>query len=80
MMISPESFVEEFKDKPLMDCILARDELIEEIRKFEMNPKYCGETLPSPLTQYIVYVEYVKELFEIIVEKVKMSDPNYDED
>ena len=78
MMLPPSTFVEEFRNESLMDCILARDELIEEIRKFEMNPDYSNDEFPAPLTEYLLYVDYVKGLSDIIAKKIRMNDPKYE--
>ena len=77
--LPPSVFVEEFEEKPLMDCILARDELIEEIRRFEMKPDYTSDEFPTPLTQYLIDVDYIKQLSEIIAQKIRMNDPKYED-
>ena len=78
MMMSPQTFVQEFKDKPVAYCIDARDNLIRELKTFEMNPDYEKDIYPSPLTKYLVYVDYLKELSDVIAQKIRMNDPaNY---
>ena len=75
MMVSPEVFIQEFKDKSIEYCIGARDNLIEELRSFEMHPDYDSDVFPSPLTQYLVYVDYLKELCDVIAQKIRVNDP-----
>ena len=77
--LPPSVFVEEFEEKPLMDCILARDELIEEIRRFEMRPDYTSDEFPTPLTQYLIYVDYIKQLSDIIAQKIRINGPKYED-
>ena len=77
MMIAPETYAEQFKDCTIEQCIQARDELLEELKEFELHPRYEEMMLPSPLTQYKVKVDYLKELCDLIKEKVEQADPNY---
>ena len=74
MMISPQSYVEEFKNRTLEECVAERDELIRELKKFELHPDYETMMLPSPLTQYRMTAMYLKELCDLIVEKVEQGD------
>ena len=77
-MISPETYVEQYRNCTLKQCIDARDELIKELKEFELDPDYQGMILPSSLTQYKVSVEYLKALCDLIAEKVNQEDPNYE--
>ena len=77
MMIAPETYAEQFKDCTIEQCIQARDEMLEELKEFELHPRYEETMLPSPLTQYKVKVDYLKELCDLIKEKVEQADPNY---
>ena len=75
-MMSPQVFIEEFKYKPIEYCIEARDNLIKELKRFETEPDYSADEFPSPLTQYLVYVDYLKELSDVIALKIRMNDPS----
>ena len=71
MMISPEGFVEEYKDKPYKELLPVRDELIEEIRAFEnraYDPK-LDMVIPSPEVKYQCKLKYLGKLCELISEK-----------
>ncbi|MBR0419855.1 MAG: hypothetical protein IJI66_11865 [Erysipelotrichaceae bacterium] len=78
MMMSPQVFIEEFKDKSVEYCIEARDNLINELKRFETEPDYSSDKFPSPLTQYLVYVDYLKELSDVIAQKIRMNDPSHE--
>lgn len=77
-MISPDTYVSQFKNRTLKQCIEERDELIRELKEFETDPQYEGMMLPSPLTQYNVTVKYLKALCDLIAEKVNQADPHYE--
>ena len=80
MMISPQTYVAQYKNCTLEQCIAARDELIEELKEFELNPVYDREAtmLPTPMTQYSVQVDYLKELCDLIAQKIAEADPDYE--
>ena len=77
MMMDPKSYALQFKNSSLEECIAARDELMEDIRAFEKDPDYVGMMLPSPLTVYLVELDYLKELHEVIAQKIREKDPRY---
>ncbi len=71
MMISPEMFIEEYKNKSYAELLPIRDELLEEIRAFE-NRTYNSEmnmVHPSPEVVYQCNLEYMGKLCELIAEK-----------
>lgn len=78
MMISPETYISQYKNRTLKECIEARDKLIQKLKDFELDPVYESDVMPSPMTQYNVYVEYLKGLCDLIAEKVSEADPDYD--
>ena len=71
MMISPEGFIEEYKNKSYAELLLIRDELLEEIQAFEShtyNPE-MDMFDPSPEVVYQCNLEYMGKLCELIAEK-----------
>ena len=76
MMISPKTYAAQFKNCSLEQCIQERDELLKELKEFELHPEYKEMMLPSPMTQYSVKVDYFKELCDLIREKMEREDPN----
>ena len=72
MMISPEGFIDEYRDKPYKELLPVRDELIEAIREFEADTNHTGEgwnIMPSPEVRYQCNLEYLGKLCELISEK-----------
>lgn len=80
MMIAPETYAEQFKNCTLKQCIQERDELLKELREFELHPVYDRDArmMPTPMTQYKVKVDYLNELCNLIREKVEQTDPDYE--
>lgn len=70
-MISPDYFIEEYKDMAYEELLPVRDELIDEIREFEKNVPDNGGISPSPSTMYQVRLEYLGKLCELIVDKYR---------
>lgn len=71
MMISPEEFIEEYKNKSYADLLSIRDEFLEKIRVFE-NHTYDSEMVvvhPSPEVVYQCNLKYMGKLCELISEK-----------
>lgn len=71
MMISPEKFIEEYKNKSYAELLPIRNELLEEIQAFE-NHTYNPEmnmVHPSPEVVYQCNLEYMGKLCELIAEK-----------
>ena len=70
-MISPEMYVEEYKDMTYEELLPVRDELIEAIRSFEKNGDSDNGYQPSPKTIYQVHLEYLGKLCELIADKFR---------
>lgn len=71
MMVSPEWFIEELKDKKYKELLIVRDKLIESIREFETK-SYDPELnliCPSPAVVYQMNLQYLGKLCELIYEK-----------
>ena len=84
MMISPEFFIEQYKDKRYEELLPVRDNLLEEIRAFE-NRTYDPELdswRPSPDVIYQFNLEYLGKLCELIAEKYRQEcdEEEYDEE
>ena len=75
-MISSKEYVLQFKNSSLEECIKTRDSLIEEIRLFENDPIYDDDGVPSALTRYLVCLDYLKELNEVISRKICANNPH----
>ena len=71
MMISPEMFIEMYKDKKYKELLPIRDELIQDIRDFEEEAYDPKEALidPSPDVVYQMNLEYLGKLCELISKK-----------
>ena len=70
-MISPETYAEQYKDMSYEELLPVRDELIQDIWKFEKSEDKGGDYLPSPKTIYQVYLEYLGKLCELITDKYR---------
>lgn len=71
MMISPDGYIEGYKNKPYKELLTVRDKLLEEIRAFEdhtYNPQ-LEMIHPSPEVVYQCNLEYLGKLCELIAEK-----------
>lgn len=71
MMISPDWFVEELKDKSYKELLSIRDKLIRQIRSFEKHtydPK-LDTICPSPDVVYQCNLQYLSKLCDLIAEK-----------
>lgn len=79
MIIKPEKFVEEYKNKSYSELIKFRDEIIEEIRAFERHDCDLEKdpTNPSPKEIYKWNLEYLEKLCELISKKYS-KDTNKD--
>ena len=71
MMISPELYIEQYKNLTYKELLVVRDELIDDIHKFENGdiPKEAKMIMPSPDTVYHCNLEYLSEVCALIVEK-----------
>ncbi len=68
MMISPNSFYENHKDDSYEELLKVRDEIIEEIWKYEHNKVSKEEygICPSPQTVYWCNLEYLVEACKLV--------------
>jgi len=72
MMISPEMFAKQYKDKKYADLLEIRDQLVEEIEEFEeLTPEEQkrGFMEPSPEVVYQMNLKYLGELCKLIADK-----------
>ena len=70
-MLSPEAFIEfQCKGKSYQELLTVRDELIEEIYRFEngKNPTEARNITPSPEVKYQMNLLYLGELCKLISE------------
>ena len=77
MMISPSGYKEEHKNLSLAELIDKRNELIRSLNDYENNhikdtKPYNNEEFvkPSPSTKYYWRNEYLKEITNLIIEKL----------
>ena len=54
MMISPDAFILDYKDMSYEELLPVRDELIDNIRNFEINGSKGDNIYPSSSTRYQV--------------------------
>ena len=73
MMISPESYVDELKDKSYKELLKNREELLECIYTFENGKIDKKEFMikPSPDVKYQMHLEYLGELSKLIADKYR---------
>jgi hypothetical protein len=71
MMRSPESYVDDLKDKPYEDLIKEKDKLIKNIQRFENNQIADLEFYinPSPEVIYQCNLLYLSELCKLVHDK-----------
>ena len=75
MMISPEEFITEYRNKTYKELLVLRDELLEDIRAFE-NHTYDHEMKmidPAPEVVYQCNLEYLGKLCELLSQKYKQE-------
>ena len=71
MMISPETYIDELKNKTYKELIKEKDKLLKEISDFENN-KIADEEYninPSPDVIYQCNLLYLSKLCELIADK-----------
>lgn len=79
MMISPELFKEQNKDKTLKELVIVRNELLDGLKKYENrkilnnNNELTDEDLvkPSPSTRYYWNNHYLEEITDLIKQKFR---------
>lgn len=71
MMISPNCYIDELKDKSYKELLKERKELLEAIYSFENEEIEQGEIIcsPSPEVVYQMNLEYLGELCKLISKK-----------
>ena len=71
MMISPEGFIEEYKDNSYEELLLVRDDLISSMKDFEAPDKKGDQPLicPSPDVVYKCNLLYLSKLCKLIYQK-----------
>lgn len=72
MMTSPDGFVRMHADKKYKELLSVRDELLDNINKFEANfdkRKGNGNCHPSPEVKYQCHLQYLGKICELIAEK-----------
>ena len=72
MMISPDSFINQYKDRSYKEILPVRDKLIREIRKFEKHSHEQENDImmdPSPEVIYQCNLKYLGELCKLIAFK-----------
>lgn len=82
MMISPEVYIEKYRNKPYDELLLERDALLDEIRAFEKKA-YDPELdmiHPSPEEVYQCNLEYLGRLCYLISYKYNQICAMEDED
>ena len=81
MMISPQGYIEQHKDKSLEELIKERNELLDEMKEYEeaniLNKKppiFSGIIIePSPSTVYYWNNHYLNAITDLIIERKKES-------
>ena len=82
MMISPKSFISQYRNCTVEQCIEARDELYKEIKRYENGqiPKEEYDECPSPEAVYVMNLRYIASLDELIVKKCNQLAEGYEPD
>ena len=72
-MISPNVFVDQYKDCKYEELLPIRDELLEDIKVFEQESDSQERMIvsPSPEVIYQCNLEYLSELLKLIAEKYR---------
>lgn len=76
MMLNAKEYKKEFENSSLRNVLKERDKIIDFMREFENNkiPAKYFEREISPEFVYFRYIEYLKEICDLI--KVKMHETN----
>ena len=81
MMISPETFVEQYRDSTYEELLEVRQQLLEGIYYYEEGTDENDKMiLPSPETRYLLNLEYLGKLCELIVQKYREKYVTLDEE
>ena len=75
MMISPESYLEEIKNKSYNELLIERSELLNEILDFEKNANLDKSVgmFPAPETIYQMNLLYLGKLCELLSKKYSLE-------
>ena len=70
-MISPDSYIDEFKNKKYKELVVEKNKLLKEISDFENNniPEESYNINPSPDVIYQCNLLYLSKLCELIANK-----------
>ncbi|MBR3263240.1 MAG: hypothetical protein IKF93_09030 [Lachnospiraceae bacterium] len=87
MMMSPQTFVNQYKEMSYKELLLVRDEMLEEIHAFEAESYKPAEDMIDPPADfvYLCNLDYLGKLLELIVEKyrqeyIRNDDDDYEDD
>ena len=81
MMMSPESFVGQYEESTYDELLEIREQLLEEIYYYEKGTDEGEEMiLPSPETRYLLNLEYLGKLCELIIQKYREKYVPLDEE
>ena len=70
MMISPDAFIEEQKDKTYQELLAERNKLIREIKQYESGEESEHIIInPSPDVRYQCNLQYLAKICELIAKK-----------
>lgn len=71
MMISPETFIDNLKDKSYSELLEEREKLLNDIYSFEKKPNKSNGIFisPSPEVRYQVNLQYLGKICELIAKK-----------
>lgn len=69
MMMSPEMYIEEFKNKSYSELLVERNNLIKDITDYEEGNKKDDFFKPSGKTMYKMHLQYLAELCKLISSK-----------
>lgn len=76
MMIDPKSFRMKFEDAGLDELLAKRDSIMEFMRDYENHTLPCGDYFiePDPETIYLMNMEYLTEICDLIKIRMKKED------
>lgn len=76
-MIDSESYRKKYEDKSLSELLRQRESLMKYMERYESGnlPLEIFSTTPSPQTRYYMYVEYMKELMDLI--RIRMDEEDF---
>ncbi len=70
MMMSPEVYIDEQKNKSYDELLKEKERLVKDIEQYENNPDFEEIIIdPSPDVRYQCNLEYLSELCKLIADK-----------